>query len=199
MLDRSDPRDYRTWQMLNVINRLIVSALLILCILLLIPIAVTPQGTAEFFAFQLDRIRVDPISITHLVIIVACCFLIAVCVLGLNLEWRRQRPRSVQIAGGTSKSAELATESVASRIRADVEAVPQVQQATPVIIARGGVVDVQLEVRVDADVDVPAKAQEIDQVVRESVSRMGLKLGRPRVKIVCAPGRPSDPTPAASP
>ncbi len=191
--------------MINLINRIIVSALLILCILLLIPIAVTPEGTAEYFAFQLDRVHVDPISMTHLVVIVACCFLIAVCVLVLNLEWKRRRPKSVQIAGGVSKSAELATESVAGRVRADVEAVSQVQQAIPVITARGGVVDVQLEVRVDADVDVPAKAQEIDQIVRNSVSRMGLKLGRPRVKIVCAPGRtsdppgrPSDPAPAAS-
>jgi uncharacterized alkaline shock family protein YloU len=184
--------------MLNVVNRIVVSALLIFAIVLLIPIAVTPQGTAEFFAFQLEKVRVDPISLAHLVIIVVCLFIISLCVLLLNLEWKRRRPRSVQIAGGVGKSAELATESVAERLRADVEAVPQVRQVLPVILARGGVVDVQLEVRVDADVDVPAKAKEIDQVVRDSVSRLGLKLGKPRVKIVCIPGRTSDPTPAAS-
>ncbi|HVC33363.1 MAG TPA: hypothetical protein VNL16_07625 [Chloroflexota bacterium] len=153
---------------------------------------------AEFFAFQLEGIKVDPISVTHLVVIVACLFLIALSVVLLNFEWKRKRPRSVQIAGGGRKSAELATESVAERLRADVEAVPQVRQAIPLILARGGVVDVQLEARVDADVDVPAKAQELDQVVRESISRMGLKLGKPRVKIICVRGTTSDPTPAAS-
>lgn len=184
--------------MLNIINRVIVSFVLIILIVLLVPIAVTPQGVAEFLAFELGKIHVDPISLEHLIIVVACLSLISLCVVLLNLEWRRPRPRAVQIAGPASKSAELATESVAERLRADVEAVPQVRQVQPVILARGGVVDVELEVRVDANVDVPAKAREIDQVVRDSISRLGLKLGRPRVKIVTVKGSTSDPTPAAT-
>ena len=184
--------------MMNVVNRVVVSVVLIVLIVLLIPIAVTPQGVAEFFAFQLDKVRVDPISIPHLIITLACLFLIALFAVLLNLEWRRARPRSVQIAGGGGKSAELATESVAERLRADVEAVPQVRQAVPMIFARGGVVDVGLEVKVDADVDVPSKAQEIDRVVRDSIGRMGLKLGRPRVKIVTVRRSSSDPAPAST-
>ncbi len=184
--------------MINVINRIIVSILLILLIVILIPTAVTPDGVAAFFSLQLSQVQVNPISIDHLIVVIACCFLIALSVLLLNFEWRRPRARAVQIAGGGRKSAELATESVAERVKADVEALPQVRQAAPRIVARGGVVDVFLEVRVDADVDVPSKAQEIDQVLRDSIGRMGLKLGKPRVKIVCVRGSSSDPTPAAS-
>ncbi|MGH2459171.1 MAG: hypothetical protein ACRDIY_09925 [Chloroflexota bacterium] len=184
--------------MINVINRIIVSILLILLIVVLIPTAVTPDGVAAFFSLQLSLVKVDPISIDHLIVVVACCFLIALSAILLNLEWKRPRSRAVQIAGGGRKSAELATESVAERVEADVEALPQVHRAISRIVARGGVVDVSLEVRVDANVDVPAKAQEIDQVLRDSIGRMGLKLGKPRVKIVCVRGSSSDPTPAAS-
>lgn len=198
MLDRRKLGRLLYAQMINVVNRVIVSIVLILLIVLLIPVAVTPEGVAAFFSFQLAGVHVDPISVSHLLIAVACCFLVALCAVLLNQEWKRKRPRAVQIAGGGRKSAELATESVAERLQADVEAVPQVRQAIPRILARGGVVDVDLEVRVDANVDVPAKAQEIDQIVRDSVGRMGLKLGRPRVKIVCIRGSTSDPTPATS-
>lgn len=185
--------------MINAINRLIVSVLLIVLIVLLVPIAVTPEGTAAFFVFQLQSVQVAPISIDHLIIAAVCVILIALCVLLLSAELKRGRPRAVHIAGAGSKSAELATESVAERLRADVEAVPQVRQAIPVIHARGRVVDVQLEARVDADVDVPAKAQEIDQVLRDSAERMGLKLGNPRVKIICIRGTGSTSAPASSP
>jgi len=46
---------------------------------------------------------------------------------------------------------------------------------------------VDISGRTDPDVDVPPKASEIDQVARESVSRLGLKLNRLRVKIHVAP------------
>lgn len=180
--------------MINVINRVIVSVLLIMLVVILIPTAVTPEGVAAFFSLQLSQVRVDPISIDHLIVVVACCFFIGLSVLLLNFEWKRPRSRAVQIAGGGRKSAELATESVAERIEADIEALPQVHRAIPRIVARGGVVDVNLEVRVDADVDVPTKAQEIDQVLRESIGRMGLKLGKPRVKIICVRGSSSNST-----
>ncbi len=185
-------------QMMNFFNRVIVSILLIALIVLLVPIAVTPQGVAEFVSSQLDQVKVEPISLPHLVIALAAFFLIALALVLLRLEWRRPVAKSVQIVSG-GQSTELSTASVAERLRSDVLAVAQVQRAVPTVTARGRLVDIEVDVLVDPDVDVPAKSQEIEQVVRESVARMGLKLGRPRVKITCARDIPTGSSPAPSP
>jgi hypothetical protein len=89
----------------------------------------------------------------------------------------------------------LATESVVARLKSDVEAVDLVRTASPVVQGRGKVVDVDLEVRTDPLDDVPLKAQEVEGVVRDAIGRLGLRLGKTKVKIVVA--RDSAQPPAA--
>ena len=173
---------------MNFVNRVIVTVLLVAIVVLLVPIAVTPQGIAEFFAFQLGQVQVSPLSLTHLFIALASLAGVIVCLLLLSFEWRRTKPVSVPLTRSGSHSTELATASVAERLRQDIALVSQVRQVLPAIHTRGKVVDIQLEVRTTADVDVPTKAAEIDKVARESVDRLGLKLNKLRVKIVCVPG-----------
>lgn len=181
---------------MNVLNRIIVSILLVVLTVLLLAVAVTPQGVAALIAFQLNLVQVDPISVQHLIIAVVCLVLCAIFVVLLRLQWARGRPRSVPLTG--PGSTHLATESVVERLRQDVIAVSQVRQVTPTVVGRGKVVDVELEVRTDSDVDVPTKASEVEQVARDSVNRLGLKLGRVRVKIVVARGSAAPPAPSAS-
>jgi hypothetical protein len=181
--------------MLNVLNRVIVTILLLIVVVLLLAVAVTPQGVAEFIAAQLTGVRVDPISIDHLIIAVVCLAVDAVCLLLLRLQWARRRLTSVPLQGGGST--ELATESVVERLKQDISVVAQVLNVSPVVYVRGNVVDVVIDVRTESGVDVPAKASEIDQVAKDSVSRLGLKLGRIRTKIAVARGA-SPASPAAS-
>jgi hypothetical protein len=180
--------------MLNVLNRVIVSVLLVGLAVVLLAVAVTPEGVASFAAARLSQVRVDPFSVDHLLIAVICLAVDALCVILLRLQWSRRQPRSVPLH--SSPSSELATESVVERLRADVSALPQVIGVNPTIHARGNVVDVGLDVRTVAGVDVPSKAAEVDQVARESVERLGLKLGRVRTKIAVARGSAAPPAPS---
>ena len=180
--------------MLNILNRIIVSILLIFVIVLLVAVAVTPEGVAGFLAFQLNGIHVDPISVDHLIIAVASLVVAALCAIVLRLQWRRGGPRSIRLLGASST--EVATESVVARLKQDVEGIHLVRSVTPTIHGRGKVVDVAMEVRTEPHVDVPAKAEEVEQVVRDSVTSLGLKLGKTRVKIVV--GRGSGPPPVSA-
>jgi hypothetical protein len=176
--------------MLNLLNRLIVSLLLVVVVGLLLAVAVTPQGVASFVVDQLSLVQATSFSVIDRLLIAAGCIVIsALCLILLRVQWSRSPLRSVPLQGGGST--ELATESVVERLKNDVSAVAEVRQVLPVIHVRGKVVDVAVEVRTDASVDVPTKAAEVDQVVKDSIGRLGLRLGRVRTKIVVARGAPA--------
>jgi hypothetical protein len=175
--------------MLNLLNRLIVSVLLVVVALILLAVAVTPNGVASFAVNQLNQVNVDPVSVDHLIIAAVSLVVDVLCLVVLRLQWSRSRPSSVPLEGGGST--ELATESVVERLKQDVSTIADVRQVLPTIHVRGKVVDVALEVKTGAGVDVPTKASEVDQVVRDSIGRLGLKLGRVRTKISVARGAPA--------
>jgi hypothetical protein len=175
--------------MLNFLNRLIVSAVLIAVSVLLLAVAVTPQGVADLAVRQLSQVHVELVSVDHLVIAVVCLLLVVLCLVVLRFQWSRGRPTSVPLDG--AGSTELATESVVERLKQDVSAVGDVRQVFPTVHVRGKIVDIAVEVRTEPGVDVPTKASEVDQVIKDSVGRLGLKLGRVRTKIVVARGTPS--------
>jgi hypothetical protein len=172
--------------MLNLLNRAIVVLLLIVLFVISLAVAFTPEGVASFAADQLSLVKIDAFSVERLIITFVSLAIAVLCVILLRFQFRRRRPESVILTGGGAT--ELASESVVQRLRQDVEAVAQVRQVIPHISGSGKAVNVTLEVRTDPDVDVPAKAGEVDQVARESVERLGLKLGRLRTKIVVGRG-----------
>lgn len=185
--------------MLNFLNRVIVTVLLLGLIVVLVPVAVTPQGVAQLAASTLQQVQVDSFSLSHLIVAVVCLVGVVVCLFLIGLEWRRSAVRSVIISGTGSGATELAVGSIAQRLRQDVEELPQVRQVSSTIATNGRRVDARLEVQTTSDVDVPAKAIEIERVAHESMARLGLQKFKLRVKIVCVPGTSSEPVPAAGP
>src|SRR5689334_16013596 len=119
--------------MLNFVNRLLVSILLLLLIVLLVAVAVTPQGVAGFLASQLSQVRVDALSVDHLIIAVISAILVVGFVGLLSLEWRRPRPQAIPLTSSGTGKTSLAAESVIERLRQDVQQMPQVRQATPIL------------------------------------------------------------------
>jgi hypothetical protein len=99
----------------------------------------------------------------------------------LALELRVRRPSAVSLASGGG--AEVSTETVVQRLRSDVEAIAEVDQARPVVTPRRGRVDVELAVTTAPQVDVPTKAAEVSQVARETIEKLGLKLGKLNVRL----------------
>jgi hypothetical protein len=104
-----------------------------------------------------------------------------VALLLLVLELRVRRPGAVALAGDSA--AKLSVDTIGQRLRQDVEAVPDVDQARPTVTPRRGRVDVELAVTTAPAVDVPSKAAEVSQVARETIERLGLKLGKLSVNL----------------
>jgi hypothetical protein len=179
--------------MLDLFNRLVVSILLVVLVVLLLAVAVTPQGVAAFFAGLLQQVQVDSISVEHLIVAAIAVVLAAICAFILSREWRSRRARAVPVTAGQTATT-LATESVMAQLRHDVEQVDGVRQVSPIIHLRGNAVDILLEVRTEGGVDVPGKAAVIDQVARESLERLGVRLRRLQVKLNVARATPSQPS-----
>jgi len=183
--------------MLNVLNRIFITIVLLGLIVVLIPVAVTPQGVAQLAASILLQVQVDSFSVTHLIVAVVSLVGVVVCLFLIGLEWRRAAVRAVIIGGTGSGSTELHVGSISQRLRQDLEDLPQVRQVSPSISTNGRRVDVRLEVQTTADVDVPAKAVEIERLAKASLARLGLQKFKLRVKIVCVPGTNSDSAPTS--
>lgn len=183
---------YGWFDMINFVNRIIATVVLIVLILVLIAVAVTPEGVAQLAAGILAQVRVDPFSVSHLIIAVACVVLVAIFLWLLRQEFRRERIQAVPLTtSGGAAGTTIATESVVQRLRQDVEQVPDVRQVIPVIQGGSRGVTVLLDVRTEPHVDVPAKASEIDQVARDSLARLGVRLNQLRVKLQVARGASS--------
>ncbi len=61
----------------------------------------------------------------------------------------------------------------------------------PTVKAKGGAVDIKLEIETAPDVDVPMKTDEVVEVTREIIEEdMGLKLGKLDVRMRYAPVDP---------
>lgn len=113
----------------------------------------------------------------------AATVLTVICGALLYLEVREGRPDAVvlmEVAGGT---AELATDSVAQKLEHDILSLTEVR-AVEAIVSRGGkAVNIRLTVHTEPESDVPSKAAEVSQLVREDVEEMGLKLGKLRLRM----------------
>jgi len=102
----------------------------------------------------------------------------------LLLELSPRRSSTVELTQVTGGKGMLTTEAIVQRVKRDVEAVAQVQQAKPEVISRGKSIDIRLELHTDPDAEVSSKTEEVIGVVRDSVERgMGVRLRDLQVKI----------------
>jgi hypothetical protein len=114
--------------------------------------------------------------------------------------WLEVRPQAkktltVRTVGGTH--AEVSTASVQQALQQRVGQLGDVFKVRPTVTGRRGGVDVLLELETPADIDIPAKVDEVSQVARDLVeSKMGLRVSR--VKVVLKHGPYSKAPPAAS-
>ena len=181
---------------MNVINRLLIIALLFAIILLAIVVVVAPRQSVDLAGQGLDGIgswfdlwqtpRYFPLFASGRVILGGA--LVLLCLLILWLELRKPKKKTIrvqQVAGG---EASISVESIGQRLAYNIDQLPDVIQVSPRISGRSRGVDVELVLETSPDVDVPMKTEEVLQVTREVVEdRMGLKLGKVEVKIKHAP------------
>ena len=99
--------------------------------------------------------------------------------------------RGVRIHTVEGGSAEVDTSSVGRRLEWHLDQLAEIIRVLPTVKARGGSVDIKLEIEAAPDVDIPLKTDEVMEVTRDIVQQdMGLKLGKLDVHVRCAPFEP---------
>lgn len=117
----------------------------------------------------------------------------AILILGalLFFEVLTLRRRGVRIRTVEGGSAELDTVSVERRLQWHLDQLADVITVVPTVCARGGSVDIRLEIEAAPDIDIPLKTDEVVGVTRDIIEQdMGLRLGKLDMQLRCAPFEP---------
>jgi uncharacterized alkaline shock family protein YloU len=167
---------------LNVFNRIFSILMLLLLIIVAAVILIAPHAALASLSTALAEI--DGTTSGQIARMVAAGLFIVVCVALLYLEVRRHARSSVLVGTLDGATAELSIDSIVHRIRKEVMSLVDVRQVNPIIIPKRNGVDALVTVFTSSDVDVPAKAAEVGQLVRQQMEqRMGLRVGQIRVNI----------------
>jgi hypothetical protein len=189
---------------MNTFNRVVVILILLAIIIVMTVVLVVPRPMIQVVQRWLSNLDANLALVAQpllLIIGVVLALLVdVICVVLIWLEIRRRRPGAIRVQRISGGVAELTVDSVARRVEHKVSRLDGVISVKPDIIGRRGGVEVELDLEMSPDVDVPSKTEEICQVVKEAVEdKMGLKLRKVRVNVKHAPyavGQPIIPRPA---
>ncbi len=177
---------------MNAVNRILIVILLlvviVLCnVLLIVPgaidaVALQSAALADFFDTFRPWVRVALGVLFSLALDIVLILLII-------LEVRRPKRKAIRVEKATGGEVQVSINSIADRVRHEVDRLPDVLSVKSRVGARRGGVLIELDVETVAGVDVPEKAglivEKTQQVIEE---RMGLKLTRPpKVNLRAAP------------
>ncbi len=180
-------------------NRIVTALLWLLLLLGISVFAVAPLQTIQQIQ-QMLTIALTALqnwqttNASNFIIGQATLGIAAVLIFGilLWLELWGMRQRGVRIRTADGGSAELDTASISRRLEWHLEQVAEVNSVIPTVHAKGGAVNVRLEVEVMPEVDIPLKTDEVVALARDVVEEdIGLKLGRLDIHMRCAPFEPS--------
>jgi len=198
----------------NAFNR-IVMILIILVVFVILTIGLTVpvesltviKAVVDNTLRTLGRIRPEFI-LPFRALLILCAILFDVLLVGLViLEVRGPARRTIRVQKvGGGGVVDVTTEALAERLQYHLDQLADVISVKAQVTPRGGSVDLSLDVRTGADVNVPEKAEQVLEIARQVVEdKMGLKLARkPRVCIHAAPypsvaARPMSGAPVAPP
>lgn len=180
-------------------NRVVAALLWLFLLLTISVVAVAPlQAIAQLQ--QMLTMAVTQVTYwqstnaANFIIAQATLGIVAVLVFGILfwLELWGMRNRGVRIRTADGGSAELDTASVSRRLEWHLERVSEVNNVVPIVRAKGGAVDIRLEIEVDPEVDIPLKTDEVVALARDVVEDdIGLTLGKLDVHMRCAPFEPT--------
>ncbi len=180
-------------------NRIVMAIIWLFLLISISIIAVAPLQTIhqsqQLLAIALTTLQdwqaIDP---SNFIIAQATLGIAAVLIFGILcwLEIWGMRQRGVRIRTATGGSAELDTASISRRLEWHLEQVAEVNSVIPTVHAKGGAVNIRLEVEVAPEVDIPLKTDEVVALARDVVEEdIGLKLGKLDVQMRFAPLEPS--------
>lgn len=171
---------------MNAFNRLMVILLLLATIACSTVFLVVPkpiiqqvlQPSLDNLYQYLDRFNelfLLAVGVVLAVIIWVACFAV------IYLEIRRPRVKAIKVQKVSGGDAVVAVESISKRLTYHIDQLADVISVKPKISARGGGVEVEMEVEISPEIDIPMKDEEIRQVATDVVEeQMGLKLRKIR-------------------
>jgi hypothetical protein len=195
---------------MNIINRIVI-VLSLLCIMVTVTaVCLFPHFFVEQLSLLSDLLVEDVLPrvelFDHLILIGIAAAVDIVLFAFLPVQLYRPRIKTVrvqQIDGGTVM---LTADSIRQRLAFFIDGLADVVSVKPDVDVKRDTVRVAVDVQTSATVNVPAKAQEIVEVIRTVVTEtMGLQLsGEPQVRIrtgrfIAASRRPDQPTLPARP
>ena len=166
---------------MNVVNRALVITLLVGLIVAGLVLASAPEALLALLQYWTVDAVVTPQD--RIASAIMGGVLVILSGLVLYLELRPQPGKTVVVSRLSDGVAALEVQSVAQRIRQQVEALEGVRQVAPQVISHGGRIDVRLVVLTSTEVDVPEKAAEIGALVRSCTEKMGVGLGRQQINL----------------
>jgi hypothetical protein len=185
---------------MNVFNRVVSILLILLLVAALIATAVVPFTVLERLVYTLQQAQNVLQARWPWSYLVFLAVDIVLVLLALALLWFQVRPRAkktlrVRTVSGTQ--AEVSTASVQQALQQRVSQLADVYKVRPTVTGKGGGVDVLLELETPAEIDIPAKVDEVSQAARDVVeTRMGLKVSK--IKVMLKHGPYGKAPPAAS-
>lgn len=184
---------------MTVFNRLVAALLWLLLLITLSTLAVAPfwlieqiQGQLTLAVITLQQWQLD--NATNFIIGQATGGIVVILLFGALfwLELWSGQPRGVMIRTIDGGSAELDINSISRRLEWHLEQVAEISNVVPILRARGGAVDIRLEVEVAPEVDIPMKTDEVVGLTRDIIEDdIGLRLGKLDVHLRCAPFEPT--------
>jgi hypothetical protein len=185
---------------MNAFNRVVFVLFILLLIALLIVTAVVPFTVLERSIYTLQQAQ-NALEArwpwSYLVFLAAD---IVLALLAIVLLWFEVRPRAkktlmVRTVSGTQ--AEVSTASVQQALQQRLSQLGDVFKVKPTVTGKGGGVDVVLELETPAEIDIPAKVDEVSQAARDVVeNKMGLTVSK--VKVILKHGPYGKAPPAAT-
>ena len=170
--------------MMNTVNRVWVVLTLLLAIPLCTIVLVFPMPALEAIGLQ-SAALLDFVSRLQWYVRVSLGILFAVAldiifILLVVLEVRRSTPKAIRVKKAAGGEVQVSVGSIADRLKYEIDQLSNVLRTKPKVLAKRGGVVLELDVETAAEIDVPAKAEQIVATARRVVEeKMGLKLARP--------------------
>lgn len=174
---------------MNLLNRIVVTLLLLALIPIVTVGLIVPREAIDLLRDGLDQLE-DQLDLSMsagrlLVSGVLALLIDGALVFLLYLQVRRRSVRAVSVQHVKGGQAQIAVSSIVDRLEYHIDRLPGVLGVKPSVDAQRRGVEVALEVETVADVNMPAKIEEISAVTRQVVEEeMGLKLkGKPKLNL----------------
>lgn len=167
--------------MMNIFNRVIIVLLIFLLLILGLIAMINTIFPLVDVQVLLTRFVDFYNSIPKFILFIFWVLFFFILFLLLILELIRRKPKTVKLLNVREGKATMTLSSIEKQVHNDVVNVSNVQSARINVLPKRSGVIINLELGVEPGLDLAEKTREIVDVVKDTISRLGVKLYRTKV------------------